>query len=86
VTEDLQIGILPRIRWRDYDSYFGDPRRDLRFSVLAHAEWTPRRLTRLLPGAEIDLTLEYLRNSSTLAGFSYTRWEGGPALVFAWKF
>jgi hypothetical protein len=83
---DLRFGITPTVRVRDYGNYFGSPRHDLRLGWLARAEWTPDWLTRINPGAELDFTVSFLRNRSSLASANYSQWEGGPALVLSWKF
>ena len=59
---------------------------DLRVGFLARAEWTPAWLSRLNPEAELDFTVSFLRNRSTLSSANYSRWEGGPALVLGWRF
>jgi hypothetical protein len=52
----------------------------------ARVELTPKWLTRNLPGAEIDLSISYQRNTSTVPTLSYSRWQGGPALIVTQRF
>jgi hypothetical protein len=52
----------------------------------SHWHEAPAWLTRLNPEAELDFTVSFLRNRSTLSGANYSQWEGGPALVFGWRF
>jgi hypothetical protein len=86
VSSTLLIGVLPWIKLRDYDNYFGFGRRDLRVGASGYVQWTPEWLTRRIPAAEIDFTISYLRNSSNLPSANYTIWEGGPAVVLSWRF
>ena len=78
VSSDLRLGITPTIRGRDYADYFGAPRHDLRVGFLARAEWTPAWLSRLNPEAELDFTVSFLRNHSTLSSASYRQWGAVP--------
>lgn len=86
LTDDLHLGLAPRARWRNYPDYFGTNRRDLFLALQARAELTPKWLTERLPGAEIDITIEYQRNLSNLPTVRYNRWELGPALIFTRHF
>lgn len=86
VNDTLRVGITPTIRARYYPNYFGAPRRDLRVGWYARAEWTPEWLARINPEAELDFTISFLRNRSNVASENYSQWEGGPALMLAWRF
>jgi hypothetical protein len=85
VSPDLRLGITPTIRGRDYAVYFGAPRHDFRVGFLARAEWTPAWLTQINPEAELDFTVSFLRNRSTLLSANDSQWEGGRALVLGWR-
>lgn len=85
-ASEWTFGFSPRFRARWFDDFFGDFRRDFLLSGLVRAIWTPSWLTSLVPGAEIDATLSFTRNFSTLQSEDFSQWEGGPALVFDWKF
>jgi hypothetical protein len=86
VSRDWSVRLTPRFRTRWYDDFFGTFRRDYRLSAILTAAWTPDWLTRLLPRAEIDLTVGFLRNFSNLSEESFHEWDVGPALSFAWRF
>jgi len=85
-TSDLHFGLLSKVRFRDYDNYYGQVRRDTFVAVQARIELTPEWLTRRLPGAELDLAVEFQRNMSTLDIARYTRWEAGPSLTLTRRF
>ena len=85
-SDTVRIGITPSVRVRNYGNYFGEPRHDVRWGWLARVEWTPEWLTKLNPGGELDFTVSFLRNRSTLSSANYSQWEGGPALVLSWRF
>ncbi|HVZ50820.1 MAG TPA: hypothetical protein VG986_02565 [Pseudolabrys sp.] len=85
-TPDVHFGLLSKLRFRDYDSYYGQSRRDTFAALQARIELTPDWLTTRLPGAELDLAVEYQRNMSNLAFARYTRWEVGPTLTLTRRF
>ena len=86
LRSDVHLGLLSKVRYRDYDSYFGQSRRDTFVAFQARVELTPEWLTRALPGAELDLAVEFQQNMSTLETARYTRWETGPALILTRRF
>lgn len=86
ITPDVHVGLLSKLRFRDYDNYYGQNRRDTFFALQARIELTPDWLTARLPGAELDLAVEFQRNMSNLPIARYTRWEGGPVLTLTRRF
>jgi hypothetical protein len=84
--KDVTLGFLSTVRTRDYNDYFGQYRRDNFVAFQARIELTPEWLTKRLPDAEIDLSVSYQRNASTLPTLSYSRWQGGPALIVTQRF
>lgn len=85
-SSDVHFGFLSKVRFRDYDSYYGESRRDTFVAFQARVELTPEWLTQRLPGTELDLAVEFQRNMSTLETARYTRWEAGPALILTRRF
>jgi hypothetical protein len=86
LSKDVTLGFLSTVRFRDYNDCFGETRRDTFMAFQARVELTPKWLTRNLPGAEIDLAISYQRNTSTVPTLSYSRWQGGPALIVTQRF
>ena len=86
LTPDYRFGLLSTLRFRDYDSYYSQNRRDAFLAFQARLELTPDWLTRTLPGAEIDLAISYQQNTSTVPTQSYSRWEGGPIFILTQRF
>lgn len=80
------LGFTPKVRVRWYDDFFGEDRRDIRFTAMFYATWTPAWLTRLNPSAELDFSLAFLRNYSTVSEESFSQWEAGPTLGLSWSF
>ncbi len=85
-ASDWTFGLTPKLRVRWYDNFEGEFRRDYRLSGILRAAWTPAWLTRIVPAAEIDFTLSFLKNFSNLPRERFSQWEGGPALALAWRF
>ena len=77
------VGTDPRIT-----SGGGHDGRNETEGIIDSSHWheAPAWLTRLNPDAELDFTVSFLRNRSTLSSANYTQWEGGPALVLGWRF
>jgi hypothetical protein len=86
IADHVVLGLLSRLRGRDYPDYYGVNRRDVFAAIQARVEWTPDWLTSRLPGAELDFTVEYQNNRSNVPGVRYSRWEGGPALTLKQRF
>jgi len=86
VNDDWAIGLAPKLRFRWYDSFDGAFRRDYKPSVLLRTVWTPGWLTRLNRRAEVDLSVSFEKNYSTLPAARFTDWEIGPTLSVGWKF
>jgi hypothetical protein len=85
-TNDVALGLTPKVRVRWYDNFGGRFRRDYQLSADLRAVWTPDWLTQLVRRGEFDFTVTFRRRLSNLSGESFTEWEFGPAAVFAWRF
>jgi hypothetical protein len=74
------FGFTPKIRVRWYDDFFDEDRCDLRLAALFYATWTPGWLTRLNPSAELDFSLAFLCNYSTVPDENFRQSEAWPEL------
>jgi hypothetical protein len=86
ISPTWTVGFTPKFRVRWYDDFEGGFRRDVRLTGILRAAWTPTWLTQLVRSAEIDFSVSFLRNYSTVADERFSQWEGGPSLVLAWRF
>jgi hypothetical protein len=86
LRDDLVLVLTPKARLRVYDDFNGHARNDLRLGAKAMLAWSPDWLTAKLPGAEIQLSAEYMKNISTEATAKYSLFEFGPMLGIKHKF
>ena len=85
-SKEWEIDLTPKVRLRWYDDFAGEFRRDVKPSAVLKTVWTPLWLTRLNRRAEVDLSVSFEKNYSTLPQARFIDWEVGPTVALGWKF
>jgi hypothetical protein len=86
LDEQWILAVLPRVRVRWYDDFFGEFRRDEKLGAALKARWMPDWLLAWNRGAEIDFRVGFERNYSTLDLARFSDWDIGPTLFLSWRF